>query len=73
MSFRDWLAVKRAMGRREREALDRTELVHRRGLPRWGQRLNQRVGRWLVALGGHVVRIGLPPYRSVGGELVRRR
>lgn len=73
MSFRDWLAVKRAMGRRKRAVLDHAGLDHRRELPRSGQRLNQRVGRWLVALGGHLVRIGLPPYRSVGGELARRR
>jgi phosphohistidine phosphatase SixA len=73
MSFRDWLAVKRAMVRRERAVQDYAGLDHRRELPRWGQRLNQRVGRWLVALGGHVVRIGLPPYRSVGGEVTRRR
>ena len=72
MSFGDWLTVKRVMERRERAAPDHTRLDHRRELPRWGKRLSQRVGRWLVALGGHVVRISLPPYRSVGGELARR-
>jgi hypothetical protein len=72
MSFGDWLAVKRAMDRREGAVLDRSGRDHRRELPRWGQRVSQRVGRWLVALGGHVVRIGLPPYRPVEGELARR-
>jgi hypothetical protein len=72
MSFGDWLAVKRVMERRERAMLDHFRREHRRKLPNWGQRLSQSVGRWLVALGGHVVRIGLPPYRSVEGELARR-
>ena len=71
MSFGDWLTVKRVMERRERAVPDRSERDHLK-LPSWDQRLSQSVGRWLVALGGHVVRIGLPPYRSVGGELARR-